>query len=149
MLHAFAAYEDKDLWRMIQQGIGGGVVGWGLLTIGELVFSRVVTGFLYLIITIVALTIGLRLPWLTWYCRLKIWLVRRRPIELVAIPAAIEAVRQSADSHRRRDRSSAAGDHQAEEARSGSGAGHAAAAEGRQDRPSRSRRRSNASAFLP
>jgi len=94
VLHAFAAYEDS--WRMIQQGLGGGVGGWGLLTIGEMVFSRVVTGFLYLIMTIVALTIGLRLPWLTWYYRLKIWLVRRRPIDLVATPAAIE-VGPSAD----------------------------------------------------
>jgi S-DNA-T family DNA segregation ATPase FtsK/SpoIIIE len=96
VLHAFAAYEDS--WRMIQDGLGGGVVGWGLLTIGEMVFSRAVAGILYLIITIVALTIGLRLPWLTWYYRLKIWLVRRRPIELVATPVAIE-IMPSADAN--------------------------------------------------
>jgi len=96
VLHAFAAYEDT--WWLFQHGMGGGVIGWGLLTVGEMVFSRAVTGMLYLIITIVALTIGLRLPWLTWYYRFKIWLVRRRPIELVAAPVAIEIV-PSADAN--------------------------------------------------
>ena len=83
---------------MIQDGLGGGVVGWGLLTIGDMVFSRAVTGVLYLIITIVALTIGLRLPWLTWYYRLKIWLVRRRPIDPAEIRRGDRQVAQSAES---------------------------------------------------
>jgi S-DNA-T family DNA segregation ATPase FtsK/SpoIIIE len=87
VLTAFGAFEDRDMWRMITQGYGGGVVGWGLLTIVGPIFSRYAAGFLYLAITIVALTIGLRLPWLTWYGRLKIWLVRRRPIETAAVPA--------------------------------------------------------------
>src|SRR5512139_1749868 len=91
VLTAFGAFEDKDMWRMITQGYGGGVVGWGLLTIVAPIFSRYAAGFLYLAITIVALTIGLRLPWLTWYARLKIWLVRRHPIETVAIPADVAA----------------------------------------------------------
>ena len=91
VLTAFGAFDDKDLWRMITQGNGGGVVGWGLLTIVAPVFSRYVAGFVYLMITIVALTFGLRLPWLTWYARLKIWLVRRRPIETAASPAAAAA----------------------------------------------------------
>ena len=88
VLTAFGAFEDEDLWRMITQGNGGGVVGWGLLTIVAPIFSRHAAGFLYLAILIVALTFGLRLPWLTWYARLKIWLVRRRPIETAAAPAA-------------------------------------------------------------
>ncbi len=57
------------MWRLITQGNGGGVVGWGLLTLVSPIVSRYVAGFLYLAITIVALTIGLRLPWLTWYAR--------------------------------------------------------------------------------
>jgi hypothetical protein len=98
VLTAFGAFEDQDLWRMITQGNGGGVVGWGLLTIVAPVFSRYAAGFLYLVILIVALTFGLRLPWLTWYARLKIWLVRRRPIETVATPTGVEAV-PSAPAH--------------------------------------------------
>jgi DNA segregation ATPase FtsK/SpoIIIE, S-DNA-T family len=93
VLHAFAAYEDT--WRMVAQGNGGGVIGWGLLTIAETVLSRQMAGLLYLAITLVALTIGLRLPWLTWYARLKIWLVRRRPIETVATPASAEVASSS------------------------------------------------------
>ncbi len=91
VLTAFAAFEDEDMWRMITAGNGGGVVGWGLLTIVAPIFTRYVAGFLYLVILIIALTIGLRLPWLTWYARLKIWLVRRRPIETVATPTDGEA----------------------------------------------------------
>ena len=89
VLTAFASFADVDMWRMTTQGNGGGVVGWGLLTIVAQVFSRQVAGLLYLAIMIVALTIGLRLPWLTWYARLKIWLVRRRPIETVAAPTGV------------------------------------------------------------
>jgi DNA segregation ATPase FtsK/SpoIIIE, S-DNA-T family len=92
VLTAFGAFEDKDLWRMITQGNGGGVVGWGLLAIVAPVFSRYAAGFLYLIVLIVALTFGLRVPWLTWYARLKIWLVRRRPIETAATPTAAAAL---------------------------------------------------------
>ena len=92
VLTAFGAFEDKDLWRMITQGNGGGVVGWGLLTIVAPIFSRHAAGFLYLVILIVALTVGLRLPWLTWYARLKVWLVRRRPIETVEAPATSAAM---------------------------------------------------------
>jgi len=91
VLTAFGAFEDKDLWSMITAGNGGGVVGWGLLMIVAPILPRYAAGILYLLITIVALTIGLRLPWLTWYARLKIWLVRRRPIETVATPTASEA----------------------------------------------------------
>jgi S-DNA-T family DNA segregation ATPase FtsK/SpoIIIE len=91
VLTAFGAYADQDMWRMITQGYGGGVVGWGLLMIVAPILSRYAAGFLYLAITIVALTIGLRVPWLTWYARLKIWLVRRRPIETVATPADVRA----------------------------------------------------------
>src|SRR5512139_4272017 len=87
VLTAFGAFDDKDLWRMVTQGNGGGVVGWGLLTIVAPIFSRHAAGLFYLIIMIIALTIGLAVPWLTWYARLKIWLVRRRPIETVATPA--------------------------------------------------------------
>jgi DNA segregation ATPase FtsK/SpoIIIE, S-DNA-T family len=88
VLTAFGAYADPDMWRMITAGNGGGVVGWGLLKIVEQVLPRYAAGLLYLAITIVALTIGLRLPWLMWYARLKIWLARRRPIETVATPTA-------------------------------------------------------------
>jgi S-DNA-T family DNA segregation ATPase FtsK/SpoIIIE len=91
VLTAFGAFDDKDMWSMITAGYGGGVVGWGLLMIVAPIFSRYVAGVLYLVITIVALTIGLRLPWLTWYARLKIWLVRRRPIETATVPTANEA----------------------------------------------------------
>jgi S-DNA-T family DNA segregation ATPase FtsK/SpoIIIE len=91
VLTAFGAYSDQDMWSSITAGNGGGVVGWGLLMIVTPIFTRYVAGVLYLIVTIVALTIGLRLPWLTWYARLKIWLVRRRPIETVATPTAGEA----------------------------------------------------------
>jgi DNA segregation ATPase FtsK/SpoIIIE, S-DNA-T family len=91
VLTAFGAFEDKDMWSMIIAGNGGGVVGWGLLMIVTPILSRYVAGFIYLAITIVALTIGLRLPWLTWYARLKIWLVRRRPIETGETPTASEA----------------------------------------------------------
>ena len=138
VLTAFGAFEDKDLWRMITQGNGGGVVGWGLLTIVAPIFSRYVAGFLYLAITIVALTIGLRLPWLTWYARLKIWLVRRRPIETVATPTAAEAVPPSSPAQPIEEEivPPQAVDHQSEVARSAAGAGHAAAAEDRQDRRS-------------
>src|SRR5512139_2438579 len=89
-LTVFFAFEDTAMWRMITQGYGGGVVGWGLLTIVAPIFSRHAAGLLYLVITIVALTIGLAVPWLTWYARLKIWLVRRRPIETVLTPTAGE-----------------------------------------------------------
>jgi hypothetical protein len=78
------------MWRMITQGYGGGVAGWGLLTIVAPIFSRT-RQFCIWRSLIVALTIGLRLPWLTWYARLKIWLVRRHPIETVAIPADVAA----------------------------------------------------------
>jgi S-DNA-T family DNA segregation ATPase FtsK/SpoIIIE len=98
VLTAFAAFEDQDVWRMTTQGYGGGIVGWGLLTVVAPIFSRYVAGFLYLVILIVALTIGLRLPWLTWYARLKIWLVRRRPIETGAAPTGVEAAPSSAAS---------------------------------------------------
>jgi DNA segregation ATPase FtsK/SpoIIIE, S-DNA-T family len=91
VLTAFGAYEDKDVWSMITAGNGGGVVGWGLLMIVAPILPRYAAGLLYLLILIIALTIGLRVPWLTWYARLKIWLVRRRPIEMVAIPSAGEA----------------------------------------------------------
>ena len=135
VLTAFGAFADQDMWRMITQGFGGGVVGWGLLTIVAPIFSRSAAGLLYLVILIVALTIGLRLPWLTWYARLKIWLVRRRPIETVAIPAAAETVAVVAGTtDRGRDRAAAAGCHQSKVARSASGAGHAIAAEDRQGR---------------
>jgi S-DNA-T family DNA segregation ATPase FtsK/SpoIIIE len=95
VLTAFGAFEDKDMWYMITHGNGGGVVGWGLLTIVAPIFSRYVAGFFYLVILIIALTIGLRVPWLTWYARLKIWLVRRRPIETVAAPTAAAAISSS------------------------------------------------------
>jgi S-DNA-T family DNA segregation ATPase FtsK/SpoIIIE len=88
VLTAFGAFEDKNMWSMITAGNGGGVVGWGLLMIVAPIFPRYSAGLFYLAITIVALTMGLRLPWLTWYARLKIWLVRRRPIETVATPTA-------------------------------------------------------------
>jgi S-DNA-T family DNA segregation ATPase FtsK/SpoIIIE len=91
VLTAFGAYSDQDMWSRITAGNGGGVVGWGLLMIVTPIFPRYVAGVLYLIVTIVALTIGLRLPWLTWYARLKIWRVRRRPIETVAVPTISEA----------------------------------------------------------
>jgi len=95
VLTAFAAFEDQDVWRMTTQGHGGGVVGWGLLTIVAPIVSRQVAGLFYLAIMIVALTIGLRLPWLMWYARLKIWLVRRHPIETVATPTGVEAAPSS------------------------------------------------------
>ncbi|HTP10353.1 MAG TPA: DNA translocase FtsK, partial [Anaerolineae bacterium] len=91
VLTAFGAYSDAEMWTKITHGYGGGVVGWGLLAIVAPIFSRTVAGFFYLAITIIALTIGLRVPWLTWYARLKIWLVRRRPIETVATPMTGEA----------------------------------------------------------
>jgi S-DNA-T family DNA segregation ATPase FtsK/SpoIIIE len=68
VLHAFASYEDT--WRMLAQGNGGGVFGWGLLTLVSPVFSRTVAGLLFFLIVTVTLAAGLPLPWVKWLERL-------------------------------------------------------------------------------
>jgi len=66
-LHAFAI--NPNAWQVFQNGEGGGLFGWGLITLLS-VFDRGLLGVLFSGLIVGALTWGLSIPWGAWIDRL-------------------------------------------------------------------------------
>ncbi len=88
-LHAFAA--NPDPWKMAIDGEGGGIIGWGLLSILEPFLGRTAVGILFALIALFAATLALRVPWGDWLIRLSERLVPPPPTASAAPPRVIGA----------------------------------------------------------
>ena len=63
-LHAFSV--GDNIWLTQKNGEGGGAFGWALLSLAQQVFSRSLSGVIFSLLMVVALTIAFSIPWGVW-----------------------------------------------------------------------------------
>jgi S-DNA-T family DNA segregation ATPase FtsK/SpoIIIE len=68
VLHAFSVYSDP--YAMIGKGEGGGLFGWGLLSVVSPAIPRPWAGMLYSLLIVIGATIALAIPWRFWLATL-------------------------------------------------------------------------------
>ncbi len=88
-LHALAA--NPDTWKLAIDGEGGGIIGWGLLSILTPVLGRTASGILCALIALFAITFALRVPWGEWLIRLSERLIPPPSAEPATPPRVIGA----------------------------------------------------------
>jgi S-DNA-T family DNA segregation ATPase FtsK/SpoIIIE len=63
-LHAYAA--GDNLWQIMENGEGGGVFGWALVTLAAPMVGRAWAGAIFASLTLIGLTIAFVIPWSMW-----------------------------------------------------------------------------------
>jgi DNA segregation ATPase FtsK/SpoIIIE, S-DNA-T family len=90
-VHAFSL--DVDLWKLFQDGAGGGVIGWALSSVVAGLIGRIAAGIVFALLALFAASVALKIPWSMWLSKLSMRLqsAASSPDQAADIPPVVAA----------------------------------------------------------